>query len=138
MKRVSLFLLGVICLGLLTGCGGKRPEITEAAVSHAVSIITAYDHVRDAAVNVKGETVSLAVVANTAITQQYAKQLGDNFVRALGAGAATGNKTLAGPSKDTYGGLYKHYSVLIAVVGAGQNVIAEGAMNKGLGRITWR
>ena len=131
--------VGLILLALLlTGCSGKRPEITQQMVDFAKDVISGYDHVIEADAVIKDDVISLAIITSYAISEEYAKQLGDNFVRAMGAGAAIYNKKLNGPAADSYGGVYKHYTVHIGIYNVAEEDVAVGTMAKGASRIRWQ
>lgn len=106
--------------------------------SGSQDVISGYDHVIEADAVIKDDVISLAIITSYAISEEYAKQLGDNFVRAMGAGAAIYNKELNGPAADSYGGVYKHYTVHIGIYNVAEEDVAVGTMAKGASRIRWQ
>ncbi|WP_377890411.1 hypothetical protein [Alkalihalobacillus sp. R86527] len=110
----------------------ESPTPDEAAIEMAVDSIKDYDMVKDAAIAVDGNDISFAIIANSSVTEETAKELGDNFVRMLGS--FSGGES---PSKDYYGGLYDDYSALVKVADSSEEEIMMGAMSKGTQRITW-
>ena len=86
--------------------------------------------VLDAAISQDGEYISLVLVVGAATSEQYAKQLGENFVRQF--------KTLSqdDPPRNQVGTGIFNYTV--KVVGSpGQKVIAQGAKVSFSDRISW-
>lgn len=112
----------------------ETSEISAESIEMAVAIIEGYDLVKDAAISVTGEDIAFAIIVNAAVNKEKAKELGDNFVRALGSNASAQGE---GPTKETYGGVYDYYSVQVKVADSSENTIAHGAMNAGTQRISW-
>jgi len=86
--------------------------------------------VLDAAISQDGEYISLVLVVGAAMNEQYARQLGENFVRQF--------KTMSQddpPGKDVGTGMYNY---IVKVVGSpGEQIIAQGAKVSFSDRISW-
>src|SRR5699024_11704497 len=66
------------------------PDISEYAMNHAYDIINDYDMVKDSHIEVSKEDkkITLAIIVNAATNEEHAKELGDNFTRALASGVS--------------------------------------------------
>lgn len=124
--------LGILVLALaLAGCSAP-PEIPQAAIDHAYDVMAGYQGVRETLVTVKDGRVQLVIVTDPSITPQYARQLGDNFARALASGAAIHRpKDFKTPAKDYLGGLYEKYDLEVVVAWSADNIIAQAVKTKG-------
>lgn len=128
------YLLGILAIVLLaTGCGSTAPaevpEVTEEQKGFAIQAIMDYSLVRDAAISQEDETLSLVIIANAAINEEYAKELADSFVRLV--------KTFSedvSPGKEIGKGIYDY---LVGVYTPSEEEIVIGYKNKDLDHITW-
>lgn len=136
MKQIGLFTVLIISLLLLAGCT-KRPEITSSMIDYAVDLTCAYDHVQEAAISVKGGDISMAVVVSYSASVDYARGQAEGLVRGFGSAASIYNKELAGPTKDSYGEIYKTYDVLIKVVRPDGSALLTGAKSRNANNIKW-
>lgn len=140
MRKLLLILLVLISVSIVA-CGGDEkvalPEIPEEAINMAVDQIKQEEIVKDAAVVVKGNGISLAVVVYYATNEITARQIGENFVRLLGSMTASLSEELNGPSKDHLGDLYNHYDLLITVASNSNKIIVQGAKIRGGSDISW-
>ena len=85
--------------------------------------------VMDAAISQDGRNLSLVLVVNAAASEEYAKEVGDNFVRLV--------KTFGpeeAPSGEVGAGIYDY---LIGVYTPSEKRIALGAKVSFATRITW-
>ena len=76
----------LLIIGVVVSCGSEpspelTPELTAKQKQLAIDSITAQDLVIDAAISQDGKELSLVVVINSAANEEYAKEVGDNFVR---------------------------------------------------------
>ncbi|PLR65991.1 hypothetical protein [Bacillus sp. UMB0893] len=110
----------------------NKIEITQFAIDMAIDTVKGNSGVEDAAVSVKGDEISMALVVNSATTGEAAKEALDNFARSL-----TIRLDGKGPTKDYYGEVYDQYSVILTAVDSQDNEKAFGAMAKGTHRISW-
>lgn len=109
--------------------GNDVPVLTEMQKSTAIDTIMGYDLVRDAAISQNGRDLSLAIIVNDAASEEYAKQLGDNFVRLV--------KTFGpeeSPDKEIGAGIYNY---LIGIYTPTEKTIAQGAKARFATRISW-
>src|SRR5690625_3839202 len=109
-------------------------------MNHAYDIINDYDMVKDSHIEVSKEDkkITLAIQVNAATNEEHAKDLGDNFARALGSGVAIySEKDLESPSKDNLGEIYDFYDLHVGVGTGTENFIVQGAMVTGASKITW-
>lgn len=60
-----------------------EPETLKMRLQMAVNVIKGYDMVRDAAYSRDGDTYSLAIIVDYAASEEYAKELGERFVRGI-------------------------------------------------------
>ncbi|MFY0147836.1 hypothetical protein [Bacillus cytotoxicus] len=88
--------------------------------------------VRDAHIEVNGKTIVMAVIVGTAVNKEAAKEIGDNFVRNLGA--FSGGKP---PEKNYYGEIFDNYDLQIGVGTGPDNIIVQGAKVTSAKKITW-
>lgn len=138
MKKIILWVVVALNALILVGCSGSRPEVSQAMIDFAVGVVTGYENVIDAAIVANGGNLSLAIIVPHATSVDYAQQLGDNFVRGLGFAASIHNKDLTGPSKDSYGSLYKSYDVTVSIATPAETIIASAAKVKSSPALTWR
>ncbi len=114
-----------------------RPEISPAAIDDAVSFMEEDPLVTDAAVNVDGESVALALQVNPAMTPDAARERLDSFARYL-AGVVSREHGLRSPGVDDLGGLWDSYWL---EVGAGPDLdtfIARGTKAPDGREILWQ
>jgi len=126
---------------MTTGCGGGEkkvlPEISQEAIQMAIDQIMQLEYVEDAAVTIKDRTISLAVVTSPLASKNYAKDVGESFVRLFGTFTAVTNIELEAPTNDNYGGIYEYYDLLICVGTRTDNIIVSGAKVTGAEHISW-
>ena len=106
------------------------PEITEEEKSLAISGITDYyEGVREAVISQEGKRINLTIIVKQEISEAYAKQLGDNFVRLVKLFSK--DKT---PGKDIGAGIYDY---LITVYYPNRKLVAVGEKDSAYRRIAW-
>lgn len=118
----------------------KLPVINERALDHAYSIINGYDMVRDShiAVDPENQTITLAIIVGATTNEEHAKDLGDNFTRALASGVAIySEEDYRSPTKHDLGELYDYYDLHIGVGTSPDHFIARGAKVTASPKITW-
>jgi len=116
------------------------PNINEEAMNHAYDIINDYDMVKDTHIEVSEEDkkITLAIIVNAATNEEHAKELGDNFARALASGVSIYSEDdLESPSKDNLGELYDSYDLQVCIGTSPDDFIARGAMVTNASKITW-
>ena len=144
---VALVVVLVLVIAVVATTGGddqptvKREEPAPTAKPVAMTVsaetqqivletIGASPGVLDAAISQDGEYISLVLVVGAATSEQYAKQLGENFVRQF--------KTMSQddpPGNQVGTGIFNY---AVKVVGSpGQKVIAQGAKVSFVDRISW-
>ena len=112
------------------GCGREPPpELSEETKSDAVDFIKGELLVKDAAIAQDGHKLSLVVIINAAATEEYAKEVGENFVRYLKA--MSPDET---PGREVGPGIYDY---LIGVYTLTEEAVAEGAKHRSARRISW-
>ncbi|MDF1510187.1 hypothetical protein PZE06_18800 [Robertmurraya sp. DFI.2.37] len=107
-------------------------EVTDTAIDMAVETTLQTPEVSDAAISVKNDTISFAVIVGASTNKETAQEIGDNFIRQLSA--FTDGST---PTKDYYGELYDEFDVLITIADPAENIIAQGAKVRTSPKITW-
>lgn len=142
MKRKCFFIILFLVLAIfLSGCsGGEKkvlPNISQEAIQMAIDQIVQFEYVKDAAVTIKDKTISLAVVTSPMVSKNYAKDVGESFVRLFGTFTAVADSELEAPTNDGYGGIYEYYDLLICVGTGTDNIIVSGAKVTGARRISW-
>lgn len=143
MRRRLLVLFLVVALTLLlAACGGGKeevvlPEVTETAINQTVDMLMQEELVEDAHIEVKDDKIIIAIIANPAISEEYAKEVGENGARFLATMAITVNKELEGPTKDHLGDLYDFYDLQIGVGTSPKDFIVQGAKAKSASKIRW-
>lgn len=136
LSCLSLVVLAIV----LTACGGSPPAVPQAAIDDAVAFITQDPMVRDAAIRIEDRQIVLAIVANRAINQQYARQLGDNFARYFATATATwasDERLKKVPTRDYYGGVWEHYTGTIVIAFDADTVFQRGTLARGASAIRW-
>lgn len=147
MRKLSV-LFAMLLLLLLVACSSSEetgeqnelPEISESAIEHAYDVINDYDMVKDSYIEVSKDDkkITLVIQVNAATNEEYAKDLGDSFVRALASGAATYSEDdLRTPSKDDLGEIYDYYDLHVGIGSGPDNFIVQGAKVTSSPKITW-
>ena len=113
---------------------GPRPTATPTVSvadirDMAISSIERYPRVREAAISQDGKTLSLVIIVDFATDPDYAKQLGDNFVRLTKSFLKDGV-----PGKQIGRGRYDY---LIGVYYPNEQKVALGAKASSADRISW-
>ncbi|MGG0754699.1 hypothetical protein [Brevibacillus laterosporus] len=107
-------------------------QIEDAIIKRVTDDVNRRDFVKDTAIIVDKNQVSLAVIVGYAVNKETAKRIGDNFVRTFGASA--GGKFL---EKDYYGEVYDYYNLIITVATPDETVIVSGAKVTTAPSIIW-
>ncbi|WP_232696115.1 hypothetical protein [Brevibacillus daliensis] len=113
----------------------EKPKIaiTDEAIKNTIEYAKKFNNnVRDAAVLVEGDKVTLAATVGFATSEEAAKEVGDGIIRLL-ASEVDGK----GPTKDYYGELYDHYSLMVVVGTPDTKPIVMGAKAKGSRFLVW-
>lgn len=124
--------LGFVVLAIMLpviSCGPSAPPLTETQKSLAIETIKDYPRVRDAAVVQDGSDLTLAIIVDYATSEEYAKELGDNFVRLV--------KTFSedeSPHKRIGKGIYNY---LVGVYYPNEELVVMGAKSSTSDHITW-
>jgi len=121
--------LAVMLLAISCGPSAAPPQITEQQKSFAIDGIMEYSLVEDADVFQDGEDLTLVIIVNPAINEEYAKELADNFVRMV--------KTFSedeSPGREIGTGIYNY---LVGVYTPSEEEVVIGYKNKNLDHITW-
>lgn len=105
------------------------PEITEQQKSFAIDGIMEYSLVEDADVFQDGEDLTLVIIVNPAINEEYAKELADNFVRMVKTFSEEEN-----PGSEIGTGIYNY---LVGVYTPSEEEVVIGYKSKDLDHITW-
>jgi hypothetical protein len=139
---LRLFIVLVVVIGIAivaltifgSGPSQESPVVAVATMGEvekaaAIQAIMEQPGVRGAAIVQRGRDLSLAVVVNYGTSEDYAKNVGDNFVRLV--------KTLGPdtpPGKDIGRGSYDY---LISVAEPNKHMIAQGAKGRNAPNLTW-
>ena len=131
MKKCYLLIAFLTVMLLAISCGATTPppEISGDAKSMAIDGIMEYTLVRDAGVFQDGKKVNLVLIANSAINEQYAKELCDNFVRMVKQFSEDEN-----PGKEIGKGIYDY---LVGVYTPSEEEVVIGFKSADLPHITW-
>jgi hypothetical protein len=106
------------------------PEITEEEKTLAITGITDYyEGVREALISQKGKKINLTIIVKQEISEIYARQLGDNFVRLVKLFSKDKS-----PGRDIGPGIYDY---LIAVYYPNRKLVAVGEKGCAYKSITW-
>ena len=138
---ISLFMLGILVIFVYV-IGGAFYEVTttetkklgqtlaEDTKSFATGIIRQYPEVRDTAIDQVENKISLVIVVNYGTSEMRARQLGDNFVRAI----KNTIKAEPNPSREIGEGIYNY---LVGIYTPNESQIAIGAKDRSARSITW-
>ena len=111
-------------------------QFTDDFISEACKAI-ATGKVVDAAIEVDGLNVSIALSLDAKYSEDVVRDLGDSAVRLIATYASV-HSDLKGVSFDYYGELWEQYSALVGVYNrSGTEQYALGAKMRGVNRITW-
>jgi hypothetical protein len=142
MKKTIIVLLIIVLMSILVACGGEKepeelPVISDTTIDLTDNMLMGYDLVRDVYIGVEDGEVVVSIVVNPAITDEYAKEIGDSAARFLASMAVSSNENLKSPSKDHLGDLYDYYDLSIIIGSGPENVIVQGYKAKKANRILW-
>lgn len=148
LSSIGLLVVLVVVIGVATSTGGgngeptakrERPapiakpvDMTVSAETREIVLVTIGSNpgVLDAAISQEGENISLVIVVGAATSEQYARQLGENFVRQFKSMSQDDS-----PGKDVGTGMFNY---TVQVVGMpGEKVIAQGAKVSFSNKISW-
>lgn len=124
-------LFALILVFAVLSCSSEPAPVIPRATLNTVTdtIILSDPLIRDASIGQDGDDLSLVLVVGNAINEQYAKELGDNFVRMLKSlGPDDPPGQAIGPGK---------YNYLIGVYFPDGQRLALGAKASNGQRITW-
>ncbi|AUM64500.1 hypothetical protein C0R09_08130 [Brevibacillus laterosporus] len=107
-------------------------QIEDAIINRVADDMKKREFVKDAAIIVDKDRVSLAVIVDYTVNKETVKRIGDNFVRTLGV--AAGGKF---PEKDYYGEVYDYYDLIITVATPDETIISTGAKVTNVSSIKW-
>ena len=147
---IGLFIIGAGLWWWLSGSDEKPPTptvqveessqeaakpslIPEINLKIAVDTIKEHPEVADAAVSQKGEQLSLSIILNQKVSEERAKELGDDFVRMVMTNAGSGFEN--GPDGKQIG--LSEYSYLVGVYLADETQVVLGAKVSSAKWITW-
>lgn len=111
--------------------------LTESGKEMAISAITDYSEVLDAAVRQEGLQLSLALIVLSGTSEQRAKELGDNFVRLIKSLGFIGTPTGEQPPQPEKRIGKGPFTYLIGVYRPDESRIVTGAKVAGADHITW-
>lgn len=110
----------------------NKVEFSEEGKKMALEQVRQNPQVRDAHIEVQGKKIIMAVIVSASVNKDTAKEIGDNFVRNLGA--FLGGKP---PEKYYYGEVFDNYDLQIGVGTSPDNIIVQGAKVTTAKGITW-
>ena len=111
--------------------------LTDRGKEMAISMITEYSEVLDAAVGQEGLQLSLALIVRSGTPKERAKELGDNFVRLVKALGFSGTPTGEEPPLPGERIGKGPFTYLISVYRPDKSRIVTGAKVAGADHITW-
>ena len=104
-------------------------QVSEEVQQMAVDTIGQYDLVREAAIKQEGTDLSLVITVDYATNEEYAKELGDNFVRLVKSFSQDES-----PGQTIGSGIFGY---LVGVYYPNGEQVALGAKVRSADRITW-
>lgn len=107
------------------------PTLSDTAQEKAIAAIQGEARVREAAITQRGTDLSLAVVVDYGTNEEWARHLGERFVRLVKLYAQDGERPGAQIGRGAY-------SYLITVTTPDEKVLAQGAKDAAAHRISWR
>ena len=128
---IAIIVVIAIIVSIAGGGNGNDdvPVLTEDQKSLAINEIVGQSLVRDAAITQDGRDLSLVLVVNAAASEEYAKELGNNFVRLV---KTFGPEEV--PGREIGEGIYDY---LVGVYTPAEEQIALGAKVRSARSITW-
>lgn len=118
----------------------ELPDIPKQAIEHAYDVLSDYEMVKDPYIEVskKKNLITFAIQVNAATSKEHAKELGDNFVRALASGVSIySEKDLKSPGHKNLGEIYDYYDIQIGIGSGPDNFIVRGEKVTSASKITW-
>jgi len=115
-----------------------KHKITDSMIDSARAILEGEPEIEYANVSVQGDTLGFAIFVTPGTSKARCEELGEIFVKALANAASAEIPGLKGTLDVTYGELYEHYNIIIAVGVSSDDITAKGTKEKGSSRITWR
>lgn len=128
-----------IPIAWLTTPEAPPPAVPQEAIDEAIAFIEQELLVRDAAILIEDRQIVLALAVNRAITEQAARQLGENFLRFFSGAVSrwSDDERITRPTRDSYGGLWQHYSAIVVVAFDADTVFQRGTLARGASTIRW-
>lgn len=96
-----------------------------------------HDLVEEAFIEVQDDEIRISLAVNAAITDEAAKGHLENATRFLASQVALGNEGLAGPSNESLGELWDHYTLQVLAGTSAEDVRVQGAKVPESPRISW-
>lgn len=124
-----LFVFALIVVFLAVGPAYAVELISDSAKTLAITSIQGYDGVREAQVYQDGKKIKLVIVVGYGTSKQYAKELGDNFVRLV----KTFSKD-SPPGKKIGKGIYDYH---VGVATPNAKLLVQGVKIDLGSRIVW-
>ncbi|MDD3566087.1 MAG: hypothetical protein PHN90_10515 [Methanothrix sp.] len=125
--------LAVVCAAVLVcGCTGgdsEIPTLTAEEKELAIIPMEGYAGVQDADLGQDGKQLSLAIIVDYGTSEEYAKELGDSFVRLVKSFGPEER-----PGKEIGPGIYDY---LVGVYYPNGDLVAIGAKVAGARGLTW-
>lgn len=115
------------------------PAVPQEAIDEAIAFIEQELLVRDAAILIEDRQIVLALAVNRAITEQAARQLGENFLRFFSGAVSrwSDDERITPPTRDSYGDLWQHYSATVVIAFDADTVFQRGTLARGASTIRW-
>jgi|GEM_PF-3602555 len=117
--------------------GGFLPEITEDLAEKVNGTMEKEVQVKDAHFSITKDQVIFALVVDPSTTKEEAHKLGEEYVRLLSTEVAATDDLLQGPTEDSYGTLFEHFTALITIVVNSDQFVAQGVKPKSSSTISW-
>lgn len=118
--------------------GNKLPEITIPMIDYARNVVKLNDEVENSLIIIQNGTLGFGILLEKSITKERAKELTDEFVKALSKTASNYHKDLSEPGFTSYGGLYDHYDIIVSLGRTSDTIDYRASMNKNTDIVVWR
>jgi hypothetical protein len=111
--------------------------VADAAITRTEEFMVGHDLVEEAFIEVQDDEIRISLAVNAAITDEAAKGHLENATRFLASQVALGNEGLAGPSNESLGELWDHYTLQVLAGTSAEDVRVQGAKVPESPRISW-
>jgi len=112
------------------------PLISESRIKEAIDLISSEIEVKDAVIQVSGDSITFGLLLMPATDPKRAEALSEDFIEIL-AHRVSDDGEVKAPNFNSHGELYDYYNFIITAGSDDQTLLSKGKKNKTSSFITW-